>query len=317
MSRAVAKSSKGRPAVRRAAAPSRAHKAPGAREAASADKLVNFTPVAPDEMRRLFAVARAYFNPEFLGLRELDLEKPALWVGNHTLFGLSDAPLMVEHLYTQYGVLLRGLGDRGHFSVPYWGDMLVRNGMVLGTPENCSALMKSGAHVLVFPGGGREVMRRKGEAYRLVWKQRTGFARMAIEHGYDIIPFGSVGPDEAFDILLDADDVMGSPLWKQLAERFKLAERTRGGDMIPPIVRGIGPTLIPRPQRYYFGFGSRISTKRLKGKAGNPRTLWALRERVAGAVEAQIERLLVYREEDRLQHWSALRRWLAPLRRRS
>jgi hypothetical protein len=38
---------------------------------------------------------------------------------------------------------------------------------------------------------------------------------------------------------------------------------------------------------------------------------------VAGAVEAQIERLLVYREEDRLQHWSALRRWLAPLRRRS
>jgi hypothetical protein len=268
-------------------------------------------------MRRLFAVARAYFNPEFLGLRELDLEKPALWVGNHTLFGLSDAPLMVEHLYTQYGVLLRGLGDRGHFSVPYWGDMLVRNGMVLGTPENCSALMKSGAHVLVFPGGGREVMRRKGEAYHLVWKQRTGFARMAIEHGYDIIPFGSVGPDEAFDILLDANDVMGSPLWKQFAERFKLAERTRGGDMIPPIVRGIGPTLIPRPQRYYFGFGSRISTKRLKGKAGIPRTLWALRERVAGAVEAQIERLLVYREEDRLQHWSALRRWLAPLRRRN
>ena len=101
-------------------------------------------------MRRLFTVARAYFNPEFLGLWELDLEKPALWVGNHTLFGLTDAPLMVEHLYSQYGVLLRGLGDRGHFYVPYWGDMLVRNGMVLGTPENCSALMKSGAHVLVF-----------------------------------------------------------------------------------------------------------------------------------------------------------------------
>ena len=247
--------------------------------------MVDFTPAKPEEMRRLFAVARAYFNPEFLGLWELDLEKPALWVGNHTLFGLTDAPLMVEHLYTQYGVMLRGLGDRGHFSVPYWGDMLVRNGMVLGTPENCSALMKAGAHVLVFPGGGREVMRRKGEAYHLVWKQRTGFARMAIEHGYDIIPFGSVGPDEAFDIMLDANDVMASPLWKQLAERFNLAERTRGGDMIPPIVRGIGPTLIPRPQRYYFGFGSRISTRRLKGKAGNPQTLWALRERVARAVE--------------------------------
>lgn len=281
---------------------------------AAADPMA-FVPASPEEMRRVFAIARAYFNPEFLGLWELDLEKPALWVGNHTLFGLTDAPLMVEHLYTQYGVMLRGLGDRGHFDVPWWGDMLVRNGMVLGTPENCAALMKAGQHVLVFPGGGREVMRRKGEAYRLVWKQRTGFARLAIEHGYDIIPFGSVGPDEAFDILLDANDVMATPLWRWLVSRYGVDAKTRGGDMIPPVVRGIGPTLIPRPQRYYFGFGQRISTRRLKGRAGNPKTLWTLREKVARAVEAQIERLLVYREEDRLQHWSPLRRWLAPLRR--
>ncbi len=279
--------------------------------------VTDFVPVSPQEMRRLFMPARAYFNPEFLGLWELDLSKPALWVGNHTLFGLTDAPLMIEHLYTQYGVLLRGLGDRGHFSVPYWGDMLVRNGMVLGTPENCAALMKSGQHVLVFPGGGREVMRRKGEAYRLIWKQRTGFARLAIEHGYDIIPFGSVGPDEAFDIVFDANDVMATPLWKWAAARFGADQKTRGGDMIPPIVRGIGPTILPRPQRYYFGFGQRISTRRLAGKAGNARVLWNLREKVAHAVEEQIERLLVYREEDRLQHWSAVRRWLAPLRRRN
>ena len=276
-----------------------------------------FVPATPEEMRRVFAFARAYFNPEFLGLWELDLEQPALWVGNHTLFGLTDAPLMVEHLYTQYGVMLRGLGDRGHFDVPWWGEMLVRNGMVLGTPENCSALMRAGQHVLVFPGGGREVMRRKGEAYRLVWKQRTGFARLAIEHGYDIIPFGSVGPDEAYDILLDANDVMATPLWQWLVRRYGVDAKTRGGDMIPPLVRGIGPTLIPRPQRYYFGFGQRIPTRRLKGRAGDPKTLWTLREKVARAVEAQIEKLLVYREEDRLQHWSPLRRWLAPLSRRN
>ena len=296
---------------RRAAAP-----APAPAAAAAAD-VTAFVPASPEEMRRVFAVARAYFNPEFLGLWELDLGKPALWVGNHTLFGLTDAPLMVEHLYTQYGVMLRGLGDRGHFDVPWWGDMLVRNGMVLGTPENCAALMEAGQHVLVFPGGGREVMRRKGEAYRLVWKQRTGFARLAIEHGYDIIPFGSVGPDEAYDILLDANDVMATPLWQWLVRRYGVDAKTRGGDMIPPLVRGIGPTLIPRPQRYYFGFGQRIPTRRLKGRAGDPKTLWTLREKVARAVEAQIEKLLVYREEDRLQHWSPLRRWLAPLSRRN
>jgi hypothetical protein len=273
----------------------------------------DFVPASPEEMRRLFAIARAYFNPEFLGLWELDLKKPALFVGNHTLFGLTDAPLMVEHLYTQYGVLLRGLGDRGHFRVPYWGNMLVRSGMVLGTPENCSALMKSGQSVLVFPGGGREVMRRKGEAYSLIWKKRTGFARLAIEHGYDIVPFGSVGPDEAYDIVLDANDIMHSRLWKWLAARYPLEEWTRGGDMIPPLPRGIGLSWLPRPQRYYFGFGQRISTRGLRGKASDEHTLWTLREKVAAAVEAQIDRLLVYREEDRMQHWSPLRRWLAPI----
>lgn len=272
-----------------------------------------FTPPSPAQMRRHFALARRWFLPEFLGLWELDLKRPALFVGNHTLFGLTDAPLMIEHLYTQYGVMLRGLGDRGHFQVPYWGEFLSRNGMVLGTPENCAALMREGAHVLVFPGGGREVMRRRGEAYRLIWKRRSGFARLAMEHGYDIIPFGSVGPDESYRILVDADDVQESRAWRWLARQLPLQELTRGGDMIPPLVRGLGPSLLPRPQRYYFGFGPRIPTAALQGLHDDPAAAWALREQVAGAVEQQISRLLRYRSEDRLQSWSLLRRWLAPL----
>jgi 1-acyl-sn-glycerol-3-phosphate acyltransferase len=275
--------------------------------------VTDFVPPPPAQMRRFFAGARRYFYPEFLGLWELDLKKPALFVGNHSLFGLTDAPLMIEHLYTQYGVMLRGLGDRWHFKVPGWRDFLVRHGMVLGSPENCAALMRSGQSVLVFPGGGREVMRRKGEAYKLIWKQRTGFARLAIEHGYDIIPFGSVGPDESFKVLIDANDVMNSRLWNWLASRTKLNEATRNGDMIPPIVRGLGPTMLPRPQRYYFGFGERIPTAHLHDRAGDKNAVWALREQVAQAIERQIELLLRYRIEDRQQNWSALRRWLAPI----
>jgi 1-acyl-sn-glycerol-3-phosphate acyltransferase len=278
-----------------------------------APSLTDFVPPPPSRMRRSFALARRYFDPEFLGLWEADLSRPALFVGNHTLFGLTDAPLMIEHLYTQYGVMLRGLGDRGHFKLPYWGEFLMRNGMVLGTPENCAALMRSGQHVLVFPGGGREVMRRRGEAYRLIWKQRAGFARLAIEHGYDIIPFGSVGPDESYRILLDADDLRASKAWQWLSRRLPLEEMTRGGDMIPPLARGLGPSLIPRPQRYYFGFGQRIPTAQLQGREHDRDVVWELREQVAGAVEQQIGRLLQYRVEDRLQNWSLLRRWLAPL----
>lgn len=277
--------------------------------------VIDYQPPSPDQMRRFFRVARWYFNPEFLGLWELDLKRPALFVGNHTLYGLTDAPLMIEHLYTHYGVMLRGLGDRVHFQVPGWGKFLQRHGMVLGTPENCSALMNAGQSILVFPGGGREVMRRKGEAYQLIWKQRAGFARMAIEHGYDIIPFGSVGPDESFKIMLDANDVTGSRLWKWVAGRTKLDEMTRGGDMLPPLTRGLGPTMLPRPQRFYFGFGARIETQHLQGRQGDKAAVWELREQVARAVEGQIDRLMAYREQDRLSNWSPIRRMLAPLGR--
>ena len=174
-------------------------------------------------------------------------------------------------------------------------------------------LMQAGKSVLVFPGGGREVMRRKGEAYTLIWKQRTGFARLAIEHGYDIIPFASVGPDDALKILLDGNDVMATRAWQWLAEHTPINNYTRKGDMLPPLVRGIGPSLLPKPQRYYLGFGPRISTVDVQGQQDDADVAWAIREQVATAIEAQIDQLKAYRQQDRRQNWSRLRRLLAPI----
>ena len=277
--------------------------------------ITDFQPPSVKSLQRMLRVANAWFSPLFLGLDKRDLSKPALWVGNHTLYGLFDVPLLVEYLYREQGVFVRGLGDRAHFAVPGWSQLLVRAGMLLGTPQNCAALMQSGQHVLVFPGGGREVMRRKGEDYQLIWKNRSGFARLAIEHGYDIIPFGALGADENFDILLDAGEVSRSRLWTLFDDHLKLSERTRGGDMIPPLVRGIGASLVPRPQRFYFGFGKRISTARLQGKSEDARRVRALRGKVAKAIEEQLDMLIDYRQQDRRQNWSALRRFLAPVRK--
>lgn len=272
----------------------------------------SYTPLSPRLAGLITALPRAWFDPVFVGLGELDLQRPALWVGNHTIYGMLDTPLLCERLL-QEGVAIRPLGDRGHFKVPVWGKALIRGGMVLGSPDKCSELMRSGQHVLVFPGGGREVMRRRGEAYQLIWKRRTGFVRMAIEHGYDIIPFGSFGPDEAFDIVLDANDITGSQAWRWLKSQLPVEELTRGGDMIPPVVRGLGPTLIPRPQRFYFGFGPRISTEHLAGKADDADALWQTRNRVAAAIQDQLDLLRELRNTDKPANWSWWRRRLATL----
>lgn len=256
------------------------------------------------------AMQRAYFKPVFLGLDAVDLSRPALWVGNHTLYGLLDAPLLANELMAR-GTRLYSLGDRGHFKVPGWRALLEGGGVVEGSPENCTRLMSEGKHVLVFPGGAREVMKRKGENYALVWKQRTGFARMAIKHGYDIQPFAAVGADEAFEILFDANDVKASRMWRWLSASNNVSRLTRNGDAIPPLVKGIGPTLIPRPQRFYFGFGPRISVTEFKGLPANQETLMALREKVAASIESQLDLLERYRETDRARNWSRLRRFMA------
>jgi 1-acyl-sn-glycerol-3-phosphate acyltransferase len=273
----------------------------------------NFVPPSALLMRSMLTPARMYFSPKFLGLEGICLDRPALWVGNHTLYGLIDVPLMLEHLYTQHNTMLRSLGDRGHFMVPGWKELLIKFGMVLGTRENCSALMRGGQHVLVFPGGGREVMRHKDDDYKLIWKERVGFVNMAIAHGYDIIPFGAVGANENFDLVLDSEEIHASRAWKWLSRHTQLNAMSRDGEMIPPIVRGIGLSVLPRPQRYYFKFGARISTSPLAGQESDLNVVLKLRQKVALSIQANIRYLKKYRIKDRRENWSSLRRLLAPI----
>lgn len=127
------------------------------------------------------------------------------------------------------------------------------------------------------------------------------------------MPFGSVGPDESYRILFDAGDVTGTGWLRALAERSGLLRLTRDGDMLPPLAIGLGPTPIPRPQKYYFGFGPRITTEHLRGRQNDDAVVWSVREEVARAVETQIARLIDHRKEDRPQSWSLARRWLAPV----
>jgi 1-acyl-sn-glycerol-3-phosphate acyltransferase len=244
----------------------------------------------------LLAPWRWLTAPHFHGLQNIPTDRPFLLVGNHTLLGLLDAPLMLLGILEHRGVLVRALGDHAHFRIPGWRDLLALFGTVEGTRENCRALMRAGEPILVFPGGGREVFKRKGEKYRLLWAGRTGFVRLAIAHGYPIVPFAAVGAEECYDILLDAGDVLRLvPLLRHLPR----------ADEMPPLVRGVGFSALPRPQRLYFHFGAPIETAHLIGLEDDLRVCVAVREQVRSAVEAGLAFLLSARERDP-------DRWLVP-----
>ncbi|MBV9311218.1 MAG: acyltransferase family protein [Solirubrobacterales bacterium] len=245
-----------------------------------------------EALRALLAPWKALTDPVFFGLEHVPRDGPVVLVGNHSVFGLLDLPLMIEGIRRERGRFVRGLADHAHFAVPAWRDLLVRLGAVRGTRENCRTLLAAGEAVLVYPGGGREVAKRKGEAYHLIWKQRMGFARMAIEAGCPIVPFGAVGAEDSYDILIDADSAVLAPirgLVNQVGGRWEL---------VWPIAKGVGLTALPRPERFYFAFGEPLSTTAWAGRHEDQPALRAVRDRTRKLVEGRIAFLLEQREQD-------------------
>lgn len=256
-----------------------------------------FTPRHQGRLRRLWKVALApwefLISPEFEGLEHIPDHGPVLFVGNHSLMALLDGVLMVRELAVQRGIVVRSLGYHLHFKTPLWGRLLSVNGAVDGTRANCAAMMQAGEYILVYPGGAGEVMKRKGEQHTLRWKNRTGFARLAIEHGCTIVPFSAVGADDCYDILVDNAQYAQTRAGQWLAKALGAKP-----EELPPVVKGLGPTLLPRPEKMYFRFHPPIDASLYASQADRDEAAWELREQVALTVESGIAALLLRRESD-------------------
>jgi len=251
-------------------------------------------PPAGFEQALLYRMARLWFRPRLFNAERIP-DRPCLFIGNHALFGL-DGLVILPVLLEELGRYLRPLGDRFLFADRRVASFLLRRGAVMGHPEVARALMAHDQDLLVFPGGAHEAVKPSRERYRLQWKDRLGFVRLAAEQGYTIVPFGLVGPDEFYEYLVDGEQIV------DLLERMGLWNDGLRRDMVPPLLRGALGTALPRPQPCFLSFGKPVDlsrSRRSPAAAPAERQLRSWRRRVAERIEEEISAMLLEREQSR------------------
>ena len=80
---------------------------------------------------------RKLINPKVYGIEHVP-KRRALLVGNHTVMGMLDSPLMCAELW-EHGIIVRSLGDHAHFKIPVWREVLTPAGWSTGhgrSPRN-------------------------------------------------------------------------------------------------------------------------------------------------------------------------------------
>lgn len=146
----------------------------------------------------LWMLASIYFRADVRGLHHIQKDGPVLLVGNHS-GGIMAPDLFVFVLAfsTYFGVERRfyQLAHNGVVASPV-GRMVRRYGTVAADPQNAELALKSGAAVLVYPGGDYEVFRPSWESGKVDFGGRKGFIRLALKLDVPIQPVVSIGSQE-------------------------------------------------------------------------------------------------------------------------
>jgi 1-acyl-sn-glycerol-3-phosphate acyltransferase len=146
----------------------------------------------------MWLLASLWFRGEVRGLGNIPDSGPVLLVGNHSGGNMSpDTQIFSLAFHTYFGVE-RGFYQLAHnlvLAMPGLG-MLRKFGTVAASHENAQKALRSGAALLVYPGGDYEVHRPSWDRNRVDFGRRKGFIRLALDQDIPIVPVVSIGGQE-------------------------------------------------------------------------------------------------------------------------
>ncbi|XP_048552009.1 phytyl ester synthase 1, chloroplastic-like, partial [Triticum urartu] len=242
------------------------------------------------------------------GLGGVPNKGPVLFVGRHQLLGI-EMPSLVQEFLKEKKETIRILSNPLFFVGHNWAlrqelslfDVVSMYGGVSVSPINMYKLFERNEFVLLYPGGAREVLHRKGEGYQCFWPDKPEFVRMVARFGVTIIPFGCVGEDEILEIVLDYNDQKNIPYLKDWIKSFNedlptLRDTVIGEDGNQALHL---PVVLPKvPGRLYFLFGKPIKMKGLNNLLMDKKQASDLYLHTKSEVENLMSYLKRKREED-------------------
>ena len=232
-------------------------------------------------------LASFYFRADVKGLHNIPAEGPVLLVGNHSGGNLTpDTTVLTLAFATYFGVERRfyQLAHNLVVAMPMLA-FLRKYGTVAAGRDNARKALKTGAVVLVYPGGDYEVHRPSWEAGKVDFGGRKGFIKLAVEEGVPIVPIVSAGGQETA-LFLSRGEWLAKLLRLDKLFRLKVLPISIG----PPWGLNIGDMLghLPLPAKIQVRALEPIDVRE---KYGDDPDLDAAYDHIVGIMQAELDSL--------------------------
>lgn len=233
------------------------------------------------------ALLKSYFRYEVHGIENVPRTGRAIIVSNHGLLPV-DGWFLSYELERRLGRWPRGLTDWRIYRIPLLRQLFMDMGTVVGSHENGDRLLAREELLFIMPGGSKEAWKSSKYRYRLLWKNRTGFVRLALRNQAPIIPSANVGTDDTYRVFFDG-----------YSTAYKLFGSKKA--LLPiSVPLGLGPLPLPVKMTQYVGEPIRFPYP--PEAEQDPAIVAECQDEVKAKVYALIDRGLRERQERRLEN---------------
>lgn len=157
------------------------------------------TPGVPDaawiaRYRALEPTWRRAWPGRWFGLEHVPKHERFLLVANHSGLGVAECATFPGLWLDAFGERpLAAMAHSALFRLPLLAQALRGLGAIPASREEAQRAVRAGVPLLLFPGGDLESMRPTWRAREVTFGGRTGFVRLARDHGLTIVPLAITG----------------------------------------------------------------------------------------------------------------------------